>query len=732
MSAKNKSSHNKKYSKKPPKDQCTHLISVLIAGFPPETAIKDVRDFLLKIAFNQKSTVIRGPKNSFRGFLFVHFKQMKSAQNFADKSYYFGDKQLDCKISINHNDFTIDSLQNIREPKKIIVGKLPQTLQKQDIARNFNKYGEIEEIIIVNATNDEFCNAFITFENYKDSKTCINEKQVYLITGEVVNVSYAIPKFSNYMLKKIDPGVRFYITLLKKEIIPFDPEDFIHLYDEIIQRDNSEKQLEDFYKRFGIDYLEIKNELQKKSSSNENTATDEKDIIGDKHKNPLNQNSHIFNLSENLLDSMENVTANLSFKLKCPDKNKQRKYDESLENSNIQPEHEAKSDAKNVQRENLKKDIQEDREPHNKKYNSKFKNSDYDEDVYAISSKIVHNNKNCEKNTKFQKNRPKVACNDLIKKNMLEPVDYNLKNDAQKSQQHQDKHGKDVKTKILNPHHKKLNPKFSKDPYEADGILQDFNYDYECQNMDYVEKINNERKVNYDDVYVPEKKYVYDDNNFQNYQFNYGENDAVQQNMNDQNFNYDFDSYRDISEKDNRNYNFYNTDPSYLQNDTGKNNLPDQDYYAAQCKYQNQDLNSYNQNEFDNYYNSNTYSQGKYLDPNSHDFTGDCQSYDYYYDQYGYDNTGKYQPEIYREYFTQEQQLSNYEADAFNQPAETTKKCVSQNIVDSYADSTNNYQNYNTYNYPIENQGECVNSNYVWCENAELQKMNQPNEDLLN
>lgn len=341
---------------------------------------------------------------------------------------------------------------------------------------------------------------------------------------------------------------------------------------------------------------------------------------------------------------------------------------------------------------------------------------------------MIHNNKNCKKNSKFQKNNHNVTCNDLIKKNMLEPVDYNLKNDAQKSQQHQDKHGKDVKTKILNPHHHNLKSKTIKDRYEADGINQDFDYDYECQN---IEKINNERKVNYDDVYVPEKKYVYNENNFQNYQFNYCEYDAVHQNMNDQNFNYDFDSYRDISEKDNRNYNFYNTDPSYLQNDTGKNNLPDQDYYAAQCKYQNQDLNSYNQNEFVNYYNSNTYSQGKYLDPNSHDLAGDYPSHDYYYDQYGYDNTSKYQPEIYREYFTQEQQLSNYETNTINQPAERDKKYFSKNIVDSYADSTNNY---NTDNYHIENQGECVNndSNYVWCENVELQKMNQQSDDLLN
>ena len=84
--------NNKKSRRRTPKDLCTHLVSVLIAGFPPETAIKDVRYFLSKIAPDQKTTLIKGPKNTFRGFLFIHFKQMNSANNFAAINHYFGDK----------------------------------------------------------------------------------------------------------------------------------------------------------------------------------------------------------------------------------------------------------------------------------------------------------------------------------------------------------------------------------------------------------------------------------------------------------------------------------------------------------------------------------------------------------------------------------------------------------------------------------------------------------------
>ena len=715
---------SKKISKKPPKDQCAHRISVLIAGFPLQTTITEVKDFLKKIAPKQKSTPIKGPKNTFRGFLFIHFKTMKVAEKFTAKNHYFGDRQLDCKISINHNDFTNESVQNIKEPRKIIAEKLPQTLQKQDIADIFNKYGKIEEIIIVNVLDEEFCNVFITFENYIDSKTCANDKQVYLLTGEVINVRYAKPKFSNYMLKKIDPELRFYIIQLKKEIIAFKPQDFISLENQINQCDNSEKSLEDFYKRFEINYLDIKNEFQKEFNLKEKSAKKRYDTTEDQRENSKSQNSYICDSVENFKDDCKYVIADPNDKLSYQDKNKQKKYDQLPESSNIQSQDDAKSNAKNFQRENntkvaqisnpknqilsqknlnnyaqnLKKvkGIKEDLEPENRKWSNKFISSDYD--VNCNISKITYNNTNGTKFIKDYNKKSDVTCSDFVKKNLYEPLNYKGKNYNQNGLKDQQKYNKNSCLKILDHHLENHKP--CKDFYEQNKIYQKANNRYKGQNIDYVDKTESYSKANYD---IQEQKYGYNNNGYQNNQLNFGENDSAQRVLCGQNDNYDFDYYQDFNQEDNRNYYCYDTGQAFLQNDEGQSKLHVENYYPDPYNYEDINLNSYPQNEYEKYYKSSTYFKEKHVNPSADKFADEYQSYGYYYDQYGYDDTSKYELETYCHSITHKQQLSDYEVNGgYNNQ-------VCENFADNYSYPQNNS---NTDYCYIENQGKHENQDF--------------------
>ena len=77
------------------------------------------------------------------------FDTLKEAQDFANQIHVYDNKVLDCKVSLQHQDYITTSLNNIREPKKIFVDKIPKKVNKKDLENTFGVYGEIEEIIVI-------------------------------------------------------------------------------------------------------------------------------------------------------------------------------------------------------------------------------------------------------------------------------------------------------------------------------------------------------------------------------------------------------------------------------------------------------------------------------------------------------------------------------------------------------------------------------------------------------
>ena len=217
----------------------------------------------------------------FRGFQFIHFKSMKDAKNFVGKNFYFGGKQLDCKISIDHDDFTTNSLKNIREPKKVVAENLPVNISKNDVKKLFSRFGMVEEAILTPAQEDQFQNAFITFHTYKSAVECIQEKQILLDDDKITDVKFAKPKFSSYMLKKIDPIQSSYIFMIMKERINFDPVDFAYQQDNVMKSEDSKLLLEQFYaEKFLIYenylYKETEESLGEKEQAKKVLFSDEK------------------------------------------------------------------------------------------------------------------------------------------------------------------------------------------------------------------------------------------------------------------------------------------------------------------------------------------------------------------------------------------------------------------------------------------------------------------------
>ena len=303
-------------TKKPTKGRtsghATDEISVLVAGFPKETKRQDVMNYVSEIAPFYRSTIIKSHKNTFRGFQFIHFKSMKDAKNFVGKNYYFEGKQLDCKVSINHDDFTCNSLQNVREPKKVVAENLSVNISKNEVKQLFSRFGKVEEVILTPTLGDMFHNAFVTFYSYKSAKDCTQEKQILFDDNKIIDVKFAKPKFSSYMLRKTDPIQTSYIFMIMKERINFDPADFAYQQDNVMKSEDSKLLLKQFYaQKFQIYENYLYKETEEGSGENELTkkviVSDEKLINVTDKKDKLDI---IFNMNSKDDETTEILDSN--------------------------------------------------------------------------------------------------------------------------------------------------------------------------------------------------------------------------------------------------------------------------------------------------------------------------------------------------------------------------------------------------------------------------------------
>lgn len=179
--------------------------------------------------------LVTDSKNRSRGFVFITFKTREEAEKFVVGEHVFEGKTLDCKISLDHESFIASSLNNIREPKKVFIDKIPRKFKKVDLEKIFGKFGEIEEIILIEKDERTINFAYVTYFDSNAAKNCV--KQKYYDSGEELKMSvmFARPKFSKKMLIGIHPVLKEYIKNVQKGLKPYNPKDFIYLQDIVLK-----------------------------------------------------------------------------------------------------------------------------------------------------------------------------------------------------------------------------------------------------------------------------------------------------------------------------------------------------------------------------------------------------------------------------------------------------------------------------------------------------------------
>lgn len=214
-------------------DTHDNRLKVLVAGFPPDTT-KHTADICMEtISEGREYSLILRNKKKFRGFAFILFDDKAEAEKFIEREHKMDKKILDCKIAKNHDDYINECLEELVNPKKVFAQNLPKSRTKNDLQQIFGEFGLVSDVIIITKKDQEYNNAFIAFDKFESSKSCVNKKNIKIDSDLDIEVVYARPKFSSLMLYKIDHQLKEYLESIKKHVNPYDPEEARALLDSI-------------------------------------------------------------------------------------------------------------------------------------------------------------------------------------------------------------------------------------------------------------------------------------------------------------------------------------------------------------------------------------------------------------------------------------------------------------------------------------------------------------------
>lgn len=222
-------------------------ISVMLTGFPNDIEISEVEIYMNNLVPNGNYTQIEETYKhyqKFSGHLFVHFQNVENALIFCKGKYSFYGKELNCRaldgFSNNLNRF----VEDLKYPTRVFVQGIPLKFIRNDVKICFLKFGKIEEVVLILATNKNSNNAYIKFANHVSAKYCAEEEFLYLKKGPVFELSYVVPKYSPHVPEYIEPAIAEYAAKIACGKIYYIPEHFINL-DNYLKLNRCVEKLED-------------------------------------------------------------------------------------------------------------------------------------------------------------------------------------------------------------------------------------------------------------------------------------------------------------------------------------------------------------------------------------------------------------------------------------------------------------------------------------------------------
>lgn len=220
-------------------DNCFEKISVLVADLPQNIEISIIEEYQKSILPDENFSVIYKKNISnqkSRGFAFIHFDEIKKAEAFISKDYFYDGKKLDCKILSDNNSYIEENLYQLRNPQKVYAEGIPKKITVGKLKETMSSFGQIGDITPIENKCGNSYDSYITFENSESAKSCVKSNRMVLSCQSEISFCFARPRFSNYMIKKIHPIQGIYIKKIKHSQMSYFPEDFIKVEDSLLEQ----------------------------------------------------------------------------------------------------------------------------------------------------------------------------------------------------------------------------------------------------------------------------------------------------------------------------------------------------------------------------------------------------------------------------------------------------------------------------------------------------------------
>lgn len=201
----------------------TGKFTVFVGGIPKSVDFNLAYSFMKTHIKKGNINIITDSKLKCRGFAFVTFDTLDDAHIFLDKEIKFNDKNLDCKLSMDHNDYIATCLISIREPKKIFIDQIPQKINKSQLSNLVKPFGEIDEVILIEKSKKPTNFAYITFTDTESAQNAVKKGEIILEEDISLPIIFARPKFSKKMLVSVPMQIRDYIRQIQKGQKVYDP-----------------------------------------------------------------------------------------------------------------------------------------------------------------------------------------------------------------------------------------------------------------------------------------------------------------------------------------------------------------------------------------------------------------------------------------------------------------------------------------------------------------------------
>ena len=206
---------------------------MVISGIPFNTDSEEITQYILSICGNNSFDIKFDQNNVFRGFVYITFKMSDEAQDFARQKYNFNGKDLTVKFKSSLNDFVTECYECLKNPRKIFLHKIYKIVTEQDLRKHYGEYGTIDKLNLIIKQHKKYNIGFVTFEDPKCSKKCIEARENDKGTLTYGYTNYAFPKFTYAMINLVHPIIRTYLNQISECKRVYKPSDFTNLEEHI-------------------------------------------------------------------------------------------------------------------------------------------------------------------------------------------------------------------------------------------------------------------------------------------------------------------------------------------------------------------------------------------------------------------------------------------------------------------------------------------------------------------